>query len=107
MPIYEYRCPGCAKTFDVLQRVSDTPLKECPQCGGAVEKQLSVPIVVTKSKSQVVRRLLPEQGWPSALDGTRPLDWPRGRLVGVKSETAEKSQQVDSEVDTKRAGQKT
>lgn len=33
MPIYEYRCDSCAYLFDVLQKVGDPPLKECPDCG--------------------------------------------------------------------------
>ena len=33
MPIYEYRCESCAHLFDVLQKVSEAPLKECPECG--------------------------------------------------------------------------
>jgi putative FmdB family regulatory protein len=31
MPIYEYVCEGCGR-FEVIQKFSDKPLKECPQC---------------------------------------------------------------------------
>ncbi len=31
MPIYEYECPVCG-AVEVIQKVSDKPLKECPQC---------------------------------------------------------------------------
>ena len=41
MPIYEYRCEKCGKTFEVLQRFSDDPLKVHEGCGGAVEKLIS------------------------------------------------------------------
>lgn len=33
MPIYEYRCSACAFQKEYLQKVSDTPLSVCPQCG--------------------------------------------------------------------------
>jgi len=33
MPIYEYYCPQCAKVHEVLQRMSDEPLRHCPVCG--------------------------------------------------------------------------
>lgn len=33
MPIYAYRCQECGFAKDVLQKVSDAPLTECPSCG--------------------------------------------------------------------------
>jgi putative FmdB family regulatory protein len=33
MPIYEYRCAACGHYLDVLQKISDAPLKKCPDCG--------------------------------------------------------------------------
>jgi putative FmdB family regulatory protein len=33
MPIYEYRCGACGKEHEVLQKVSEPPLTECPACG--------------------------------------------------------------------------
>jgi putative FmdB family regulatory protein len=35
MPIYEYRCASCGFTKDHLQKLSDAPLTDCPQCGQA------------------------------------------------------------------------
>jgi len=32
MPIYEYQCPQCQHGFDAMQKMSDAPLTECPQC---------------------------------------------------------------------------
>jgi putative FmdB family regulatory protein len=33
MPIYEYACRKCSHTLDVLQKMNDEPLVECPACG--------------------------------------------------------------------------
>jgi putative FmdB family regulatory protein len=33
MPIYEYRCQGCSAEVEKLQKISDEPLRICPQCG--------------------------------------------------------------------------
>ncbi len=33
MPIYEYRCGECGFQKEFLQRMSDAPLKDCPECG--------------------------------------------------------------------------
>ncbi|HVO98300.1 MAG TPA: zinc ribbon domain-containing protein [Bryobacteraceae bacterium] len=41
MPIYEYRCEKCGKTFELLQRFSDDPIKVHEGCGGAVERLIS------------------------------------------------------------------
>ncbi|ARU56602.1 hypothetical protein OLMES_2549 [Oleiphilus messinensis] len=32
MPIYEYVCKSCDFQKDVLQKLSDAPLTDCPQC---------------------------------------------------------------------------
>ena len=33
MPIYAYRCESCGFGKDVLQKLSDAPLTQCPECG--------------------------------------------------------------------------
>lgn len=44
MPIYEYRCDACGHCLDALQKFSDAPLAECPECGLAeLKRQLSAP----------------------------------------------------------------
>ncbi len=35
MPIYAYRCSNCGHEEDVLQKMSDSPLSQCPACGQA------------------------------------------------------------------------
>ena len=32
MPTYEYKCQNCGHTFDVLQRITEDPLTDCPKC---------------------------------------------------------------------------
>ncbi len=41
MPLYEYKCEACDKTFEVLQKISADPLSECLHCQGKVEKLIS------------------------------------------------------------------
>jgi putative FmdB family regulatory protein len=44
MPIYEYKCESCGKTFTKLQKFSDEPLTMHEECGsGPVEKLISAP----------------------------------------------------------------
>jgi putative FmdB family regulatory protein len=42
MPIYAYKCASCGFAKDVLQKISDAPLTDCPQCGAqAFNKQIT------------------------------------------------------------------
>jgi len=42
MPLYDYRCSACSKTFELLVRASTVP--SCPTCGSQeLEKQVSAP----------------------------------------------------------------
>ena len=42
MPIYAYKCESCGHAKDVLQKISDAPLTDCPACGQATfSKQLT------------------------------------------------------------------
>ena len=43
MPLYEYKCHSCGKTFEVIEKFSDEPLKTHAGCGGAVERLISAP----------------------------------------------------------------
>jgi putative FmdB family regulatory protein len=35
MPIYAYKCSTCGHAKDVLQKISDAPLTDCPECGAS------------------------------------------------------------------------
>ncbi len=42
MPIYAYKCSSCGFAKDVLQKISDAPLSDCPSCGqSAFQKQVT------------------------------------------------------------------
>ena len=42
MPIYEYQCQDCGKELEALQKISDAPLLDCPECGAsALKKKVS------------------------------------------------------------------
>ncbi len=40
MPIYEYRCNGCGHEMELMQRMSDDPMKDCPVCKESKLKKL-------------------------------------------------------------------
>ena len=41
MPIYEYECAKCGKKIEVIQKMSDKPLKKHRDCGGTLTKLIS------------------------------------------------------------------
>ena len=41
MPIYEYECRKCKRTFEYMQSLSDAPRKKCERCGGKLDKRIS------------------------------------------------------------------
>ena len=40
MPTYQYKCLACGHNFEILQKMSDEPIKECPNCKGEVKRLL-------------------------------------------------------------------
>ncbi|MET0656608.1 MAG: zinc ribbon domain-containing protein [Steroidobacteraceae bacterium] len=45
MPFYEYQCGSCGHYLEVLQKISDAPLKKCPDCGrSALKRLISAPV---------------------------------------------------------------
>ena len=51
MPIYEYACPDCGHRFERMQRMSDDPVKLCPECGQEqVKKLISMTSFVLKGE---------------------------------------------------------
>ncbi|MDR1128926.1 MAG: zinc ribbon domain-containing protein [Treponema sp.] len=41
MPTYEYECKDCGYTFEAFQKMSDAPLKVCPECGKEVRRLIN------------------------------------------------------------------
>jgi putative FmdB family regulatory protein len=41
MPIYEYSCKHCGHQFDLIQKMSDSPVQKCEKCGMDAERIIS------------------------------------------------------------------
>ncbi len=54
MPLYEYECARTGKRFEAIQKFSDAPLTQCPDCDehadceGEAKKLLSAPAIQFK-----------------------------------------------------------
>lgn len=60
MPLYDFHCSTCDKTFELLTKASSTPV--CPECGSSMEKQVSCPTapgqsagIIASARSQAAR----------------------------------------------------
>ena len=87
MPLYEYKCHSCGKTFEVIEKFSDEPLKTHAECGGAVERLISAPAFHLKGT-----------GWYATdyakSNGPKPAD---GKPSDGKPDTAAKTESGSSE----------
>ena len=48
MPTYEYACTACGHRLEAVQKFSDEPLTECPECSGALRKVYGAVGIVLK-----------------------------------------------------------
>jgi len=78
MPLYEYECFLCGKRFERLQRVTAEPIKECPECGGAVRRLLGVPALQFKGSGFYI------------------TDYGKGNGNGAGRDTAERKEKAES-----------
>ncbi len=78
MPVYEYECLKCKKKHEIMQKITENPLTDCPDCGGNVKKIISNTTFVLKGT-----------GWYAT-------DYPSGSHSGGDS-TTEKAHDTKSE----------
>ena len=41
MPTYDYVCDDCGHAFEKVQKMTDKPLRKCPECGRAVRRVMT------------------------------------------------------------------
>ena len=74
MPIYAYKCESCGHAKDVLQKMSDPLLTDCPQCdASSFKKQLTAAGFQLKGSGWYVTDFRGgDSGAPKAQDGAAP-----------------------------------
>ncbi len=86
MPIYAYKCESCGFAKDVLQKISDAPLQDCPQCNApAFKKQLTAAGFQLKGSGWYVTDF---KGGSAPATGVAPAtgDSPAAKPAEAKSE---------------------
>ncbi len=45
MPFYEYQCKSCGHHLEAMQKINDSPLRKCPNCGKSqLTRLMSAPV---------------------------------------------------------------
>ncbi len=98
MPIYEYACEKCQHEFEVEQRITDDPVRTCPECRSRKVKRLI-------SQTSFV---LKGSGWFSDLYSSSKGDGSADKKEGAdKKESADKPADSTPVSDTKPESQST
>lgn len=71
MPTYEYRCDTCGTVIEAVQGFHDAPLRECPNCHGALRKLFGNVGVVFKG-SGFYRNDARAEGKPASKGASQP-----------------------------------
>jgi len=96
MPIYEYQCKQCDERQEIIQRLSEAPVTECPKCGGDMKKLFSSPAIQFKG-SGFYKTDYPSSsssGEPSAKGESKPADT---KATETKSESKSKTESKTSD----------
>lgn len=95
MPIYAYKCGSCGHAKDVLQKMSDAPLTDCPACGAATfSKQLTAAGFQLKGSGWYVTDFRGGSGGASATStpsGTTPTEGAAAAAPAPAAESASAS----------------
>ena len=97
MPIYAYKCESCGHAKDVLQKMSDPLLTDCPACGAATfKKQLTAAGFQLKGSGWYATDF---KGAP-ATAGTPSADKAEGG-EGAKTDSGDSSKSAETKTDAK------
>ena len=93
MPLYEYLCSKCGKTFERIQKFSDPPHDKCPKCGGAVHKVITAPAFQFKGSGWYITDYAKKSGGNESSDKSGGK---RSETSAGKTDKAEPSAKTDT-----------
>jgi putative FmdB family regulatory protein len=87
MPTYQYRCTSCDTDLEVVQKFTDDPLSDCPDCDGNLRKVFNAVGVVFKGSGFYAtdNRSKPKSGAPKSTDAPKPADKPAASSKGASA----------------------
>ncbi len=94
MPIYEYQCTECSKKIEVMQKMTDDPLKECGSCGGELKKLITSTSFVLKGEGWYVTDY-PSADRKKAMDAKKATSPGKGKKTGKDKKTKKNPLKLD------------
>jgi putative FmdB family regulatory protein len=97
MPFYEYQCKACGAEVEALQKITDAPLKKCPECGKSqLAKLVSAPVFRLKGSGWY------ETDFKTDKDNKRNLvDSDKGEAKSDDKSEAKAEAKADAKAETK------
>ena len=89
MPIYEYQCQSCQHELEVLQKMSDAPLIDCPAC-----------------KQPCLKKKISAAGFRLAGGGWYETDFKSGNKKNLAGDTGKSGDKSKAGAESKTAGDK-
>jgi putative FmdB family regulatory protein len=97
MPIYAYKCESCGQAKDVLQKISDAPLTDCPACGApTLRKQLTAAGFQLKGSGWYATDFRNGPGPAPATDGAKPADAASSKPADASGSKPEESKPAET-----------
>jgi putative FmdB family regulatory protein len=112
MAVYEYECENCGRRFERLQSMTAEPVRQCPECAGAVHKVFHPAGIIFKgsgwyitdsrkaTSSAVTGETKPASGETKTTEGTTKTEAQSERKSESRSEAKSESRS-DSRSDAK------
>ena len=103
MPIYAYKCAECGHQMDVIRKVSDPPLTDCPNCGkSALVKQVTAAGFQLKGAGWYVTDFR-DQGANKKKDAAKPDEKPATEQSADSKAETKSDTKADTGTDSKSA----
>jgi putative FmdB family regulatory protein len=90
MPLYEYRCTACGERIEVLQRLGEERLTDCPSCHGLLERMISASALQFKGSGFYITDYARSGAGPAA-DAAKSESKSNSEGAPTKSEGAAKT----------------
>jgi putative FmdB family regulatory protein len=87
MPIYLYQCESCGVRFERMQRISEDPLTDCPECDGQVHRVIQPVGIIFKGSGFYVTDN--RSGSSSTLAPPKETEKAEDKKAGESGETKE------------------
>lgn len=88
MPTYVYECKSCQHQFEAVHKITEEPVKECPECKGEVTRLLFPPAIVFKGSGFHINDY-PSSGSRSSSGNGRKTESATESKAETKTETAD------------------